>query len=362
MKLVSASIAFSAVYADLISYKHQESVTEMAALFLSDSTFAGQLFDHGCWCAKIGTPGPASASLGGKTPTDELDQICKDWAKARRCSRTSGSKCEFAEYSSTYEIEVSPQNCVDSDACLSETCHIDYSFISAIEAWKNAQPGNPFTPVTGVCTPHTTGSNDNCVDFEIPSTLIMKMNNVDDTFAYNAAYWENNNLLNENSLPSVMINAKYPTFLNTKFNKITVCAGSENENCYSHKFENTVWNSAKELFSAGYVREALDVDAIVLAHQAVGLEVSQYEKNCPMQNPGFNAMSTDNCRARFGFCWNVETQVCGGDLDDADGSIGIGLYSQNGGDGPKGQGAGWTYHINNKSNGRTSAWVYVNLV
>jgi len=360
MKLVSASIAFSAVYADLISYKHQESVSEMAALFLSDSTFAGQLFDHGCWCAKIGNQGPASASLGGKTPTDELDQICKDWAKARRCSRTSGSKCEFAEFSSTYEIEVSPQNCVDSDACLSETCQIDYSFISAIEAWKNAQPGNPFSPVTGVCTPHTGGSNDNCVDFEIPSTLIMKIDS-DDTFKYNSDYWKDDNLLNENSSPSVQENAKYPTFLNTKFNNITVCVGSEIENCYSHKFEDKVWNSAKELFNAEYVREDLDVDAIVLAYQAVGLKKSQYEKNCPMQNPGFNAESSNKCKARFGFCWNKPNQGCKGDDEDSDGAIGIGLRSQESGDDGH-PGAGWTYYINDDDLGRKSAWVYVNLV
>ena len=136
MKLISASIAFAAVHADLISYRLQESVNEMASLFLSDSTFAAQLSNHGCWCAKIADQGPTSASLGGNQPVDELDQICKDWARARRCSRATGSSCEFADFTSTYEIEVSPQSCVDSDACLSETSQIDFSFISAIEAWR----------------------------------------------------------------------------------------------------------------------------------------------------------------------------------------------------------------------------------
>ena len=164
MKLI-ASLAFSTVYADLISYRLQESVTEMASLFLSDSTFAAQVFNHGCWCAKIADQGPTSASLGGNQPVDELDQICKDWARARRCSRVDGSSCESADFTSTYEIEISPQSCVDSDACLSETCQIDFSFISAIEAWRNANPGQ-FSPVTNpICPAHTTSQMNNCVDF-----------------------------------------------------------------------------------------------------------------------------------------------------------------------------------------------------
>ena len=82
--------------------------------------------------------------------------------------------------------------------------------------------------------------------------LIMKMG-LDDTFGYKSSYWTNDNLLNENSAPNVEENAKYATFLNTRFNNITVCLESETENCYSHKFSNNkIWSSAKELFSAGY--------------------------------------------------------------------------------------------------------------
>ena len=82
--------------------------------------------------------------------------------------------------------------------------------------------------------------------------LIMKIG-LDDTFGYKSSYWTNDNLLNENSAPNVEENAKYATFLNTRFNNITVCLESETENCYSHKFSNNkIWGSAKELFSAGY--------------------------------------------------------------------------------------------------------------
>ena len=169
MKLIYASFAFSAVYADLISFKLKESVTELASLFLSDSMFAAQVFNHGCWCAKIADQNPTSTSLGGNQPVDELDQICEDWARARRCSRANGSSCESADFTSTDEIEIllllaeiSPQSCVDSDACLSEICQIDFSFISAIEAWRNANPGQ-FSPVTNsVCQAHTTSQMNNC--------------------------------------------------------------------------------------------------------------------------------------------------------------------------------------------------------
>ena len=86
----------------------------------------------------------------------------------------------------------------------------------------------------------------------VDGTLIMKIG-LDDTFGYLSSYWTNDNLLNENSAPNVEENAKYATFLNTRFNNITVCLESETENCYSHKFSNNkIWSSAKELFSAGY--------------------------------------------------------------------------------------------------------------
>ena len=166
MKVISAAIAFSTVYADFIPYRLQESVSEMASLFLSDSTFAAQLLNHGCWCAKIADQGPTSTGRGGNQPVDELDQICKHWARARQCTRADeGSSCKFADFTSTYEIEVSPQCCVDTDACLSETCKIDISFISAIEAWRNSNPGT-FSPVINpVCPAHTTSGVTNCVDF-----------------------------------------------------------------------------------------------------------------------------------------------------------------------------------------------------
>ena len=163
MKLVAPFAALSAVYADLISYRLQSASSEMAALFVNDASFAANLFSHGCWCAKLADQ--SASNLGGNQPVDDLDQICKDWARARRCSRAAGAACENADFTSIYEIEVSPQRCIDSDACLSESCQIDYHFISEINAWRSANAG-AFNPVTNpVCPAHTTAQLNNCQNF-----------------------------------------------------------------------------------------------------------------------------------------------------------------------------------------------------
>ena len=76
----------------------------------------------------------------------------------------------------------------------------------------------------------------------------------DSTFGYNSAYWTNDRLLNENSAINDNVNAKYPTFLSTSFKIIRMCSEGPDTNCVSHIFDQ-VWNNAKELFSAGYIRE-----------------------------------------------------------------------------------------------------------
>merc|ERR1711941_174931 len=124
MKLI-APIALTAVSAqatfDTISYRFRDSVQELAALFIQDASFASQVFSHGCWCAKLSDP--SSVNLGGNAPVDELDQICKDWVRARRCSRQNGASCEFAGLESSYEVERDngATLCPDADSCMAET-------------------------------------------------------------------------------------------------------------------------------------------------------------------------------------------------------------------------------------------------
>ena len=75
----------------------------------------------------------------------------------------------------------------------------------------------------------------------------------DSTFGYNSAYWTNDQFLNENSSITDNVNAKYPSFLSTSFKTIRICSESPDDNCVSYTFDQ-VWNNAKELFSAGYIR------------------------------------------------------------------------------------------------------------
>ena len=81
----------------------------------------------------------------------------------------------------------------------------------------------------------------------------------DETFGYGSAYWTNDELLNENSSLSENVNAKYSGFLSQPFSMIRMCSGSPpldlwSSNCVSHMF-NQEWSNAKELFSAGHIRD-----------------------------------------------------------------------------------------------------------
>lgn len=85
----------------------------------------------------------------------------------------------------------------------------------------------------------------------------------DSTFGYSSAYWTNDQLLNENSAITDNVNVKFPSFLSTSFDTIRMCSESPDSNCVSHKFDQ-VWNNAKDLFNAGYIREpSLDQSEIL---------------------------------------------------------------------------------------------------
>lgn len=52
--------------------------------------FLTHVFSHGCWCSRLGG---SLENVGGK-PVDLLDQICSDWATARRCvGEFKGGSC-----------------------------------------------------------------------------------------------------------------------------------------------------------------------------------------------------------------------------------------------------------------------------
>jgi len=177
MKLVISSLSISSILAAdfaSIPYRLQEAANQLSPIFLNDlSNFPTEIFDHGCWCGKLNAL--PSAGLGGH-PIDELDQLCKDWAKARRCSRVNGGTCESASaliLGSSYQVEydfasgaTGTQLCPDSDACLSETCQIDSHYVNLIKAWRTANPGS-FTPESNpTCENHGVNADFTCEQFQ----------------------------------------------------------------------------------------------------------------------------------------------------------------------------------------------------
>jgi len=169
-------------------------------------------------------------------------------------------------------------------------------------------------------------------------TLVMKIG-MDSTLGYSSKYWEDDKLLDANSPVESAGNAKYAAFLNTPFKQIRMCIGAPTTNCVKHAFQKE-WSNAKELFTAGYIRDAtLDRDAIL---DVFGPKKGSYQ-DCPMQRPGFNIQCKGYNWARFGFCNNCASQSCQNkDKNDADASIGIGLRGQST---ASEMGAGWTQYF-----------------
>ena len=104
----------------------------------------------------------------------------------------------------------------------------------------------------------------------------------DATFGYSSGYWTNTQLLNENSDVNENNNAKYAEFNNVPFSKLRMCIGSPTNNCVEHEFDKE-YSSARELFSAGYIRDpTVDQQGIL---DAFGPTEGSYQK-CGMQvNP-----------------------------------------------------------------------------
>jgi len=140
-----------------IAFKLQNAASQLTSNLLDNQAFASSILTHGCWCAKL-SPEIQMPGLGGYTPVDELDQICKDWAKARRCSRAQ--TCADQKMDGAYALDAvtySNPDCVDSDVCLSETCQIDMFYMEKIEEFHSQNPNH--VAVTDPTCQHKAVSN-----------------------------------------------------------------------------------------------------------------------------------------------------------------------------------------------------------
>ena len=103
------------------------------------------ILSHGCWCAKLSRANSANVNLGGSSAVDELDNICRNWIKTRKCSEQAYGCKNFEDMGDLYEIDYTinflDATCPDTETCLSETCQIDVAFTIQIEQFFSDNPG-----------------------------------------------------------------------------------------------------------------------------------------------------------------------------------------------------------------------------
>ena len=119
-----------------------------------------------------------------------------------------------------------------------------------------------------------------CVDLEDMTgwELVLKIGETD-KFGFSSPLWTNADLLNADSAITQEGDAKYDTFSKVAFKQIRMCIGYAKANCVQHNFDYH-WDSARELFGAGYVRdENVDQEGIL---KTFGPRPGSYQ-DCPMQ-------------------------------------------------------------------------------
>lgn len=123
----------------------QQSSQAIMNLILPENSIQN-LYKHGCWCAKLNFENENNEILGGNSPVDELDGICKNWFSARACNdRHLGGSCYEFEASADLELEYSVDMNWDKDmryesltcskqgnSCSKDSCLIDQHFTEKI--------------------------------------------------------------------------------------------------------------------------------------------------------------------------------------------------------------------------------------
>ena len=101
------------------------------------------LLKHGCWCAKLDSTNQFTHFLGGPEPVDDIDQVCKNWFKARHCNdHLIGGTCRSENNellkSGSYSVLIDT-GCLDfsechntDNICEEESCIIDLYYLNEI--------------------------------------------------------------------------------------------------------------------------------------------------------------------------------------------------------------------------------------
>lgn len=131
----------------------------LLAEFLDDnSAQVDMILSHGCFCAKLDNTNPNLDDLGGTTPLDTLDEICRDWLRARNCNdNLVGGTCHSDRqsmrtggYTMDVRDPISTSACGFTNTdCESDTCLIDLDHIKAVNDFMTDNPSHAATVVSG---------------------------------------------------------------------------------------------------------------------------------------------------------------------------------------------------------------------
>jgi len=117
---------------------------------------AGTILNHGCWCGSFNENHSNQANLGGQIALDRLDELCRDWAKARfRSDRHQHGTCRRAKadkrknhYMLDLKKKVYLSTCLPGvsvgnkklSKCEKEDCEIDRKYLSLIGFYLKLNP------------------------------------------------------------------------------------------------------------------------------------------------------------------------------------------------------------------------------
>ena len=146
-----------------------------AAFDAAGEEFPEQFQYHGCYCPRLfGNPNFLAYTAQGCEPADELDFLCKDWLRKRRCHTFRNGLCE-AENTRTvsYELAVADDQTMSctakgihvSEACGNALCELDLAMANTIRQYIDdnvVEQKSCASQEEGVCGSHGGTGVDTC--------------------------------------------------------------------------------------------------------------------------------------------------------------------------------------------------------
>jgi len=150
-----------------------------------------EVMEHGCHCAKLDATNPFGEFLGGSTVVDELDEICRDWLRARNCNdNLVGGSCEAdreAMRTGAYTMAIIEHDYPSSTCgfttsdCGYDTCHIDLKYLKLIRQYISDNSDHKATIINsaGTCTPAPLDKRERKCEGEAPDVYPKRMSDLE---------------------------------------------------------------------------------------------------------------------------------------------------------------------------------------